>query len=888
MRAVIAALVLTALAAPASAQDPAPAAPPPITRNPAIKTAVEAVYPAQALADRVAASVVLEIDIAADGAVDSTNVLDVVVVREDGTTIEGADTYGFEQAAVIAVSQTEFTPAESNGTPIPVRIKYTYNFKLPAPAPAPDPEPAPEAAPPAPARAPVVNFRGRLLERGSRTRLAGLKVTVYRGEGESVEGYEAVSTADGEFVFYDLGAGTWNVLIRPDGYYDYKTRETIAAGEAIDATYYVEKKSQNPYDVTVEADRPRKEVNRRTLTAAEIVKVPGTLGDPVLVVENLPGVARPAPGSGEIVVRGSGPEDTGIFIDGIEVPLIYHFGGLKSVVPASVVDSIDFYPGNYSVQYGRAMGGIFDLHLKRLEPDRFHGSVDVSVLDTSLYFEAPIGDDAAIAIAGRRSYIDFVLDAVIPKDAGFALTSAPRYYDFQLMGNWRPAPSHELRAMFLGSDDVFEILFDDAAEIAAGLESGNIDTGTNFQRLILEHRYTPSEQFNNQLRLSVGRDQVDFRFFDTFRFDFRQKAVQLRDTATFTVSDTLSIAAGVDTLLQVLSGEVRAPRPPDEGEPPPEFDPDDVLVSTFDNRPFWYAAPFVEATWKLGDLELVPGLRADYFSRTREYSVDPRIVGRYSLGDFTAKAGAAVVHQEATPQETDEVFGNPDLELQRAFHYSLGLEWRPRDHLRFDATVFYKDLDNLTSRTGATTERDGETVPLVYDNNGEGAVYGAELFLEHKFADRFRGWLSYTLSRAERTDSGETESRLFDYDQTHILAVVGSYQLPRNWEVGLRYRLVSGSPTTPVIGATFVDEMDAYSPTYGETNSARLPTFQQLDLRVDKTWVMDTWKLGAYLSLINATNHTNVEAENYNYDFTEKGSVNGLPILPILGVKADW
>ncbi len=888
--AALAAIALLTLSTPALAQDAAPAPDDaPITKLPAVATAVEAVYPEAALADRVSAAVVLEIDIGADGLVESVDVVSTTLAREDGAEPPATDTYGFEQAATVAVAQIVFTPAESNGTPIPVRIKYTYNFALPPP-PAPEPPPEPDAPtpPPAPARTPVVNFRGVLLERGTRAKLAGIVVTVYRGTGEDARGFEATSNEAGVFELYDLEPGEWKVSIAPDGYYKFATNETVRAGEQTDVTYYVERKSYNPYDVVVEVDRPRKEVNRRTLTAADIVKVPGTLGDPVLVVENLPGVARPQFGTGFIVVRGSGPEDTGIFIEGMTVPLIYHFGGLKSVVPASVVDSVDFYPGNYSAKYGRAMGGVFDLHLKRIEPDRFHGSVDISLLDTSLYLEMPIGDDAAIAIAGRRSYIDFILDAVIPEDSDIALTSAPRYYDYQLLGNWRPAPAHEFRGLLLGSDDVFELLFDDPADVAAGLESGDVSTGTNFQRLILEHRYTPNTRFKNHATFSLGRERADFSFFDTFRFDFEIDSVQLRDTATWKLADNISLDVGMDGLFQLLSGEVRAPRPPDEGEPDPEFDPDDVLFTSFDNRPFGFVAPFAEATIGIGDLEIVPGARVDYFSATDEISFDPRLVARYRLGDVTFKGGAALVHQEATPQELDDVFGNPDLELQVARQYSLGIEWKPRDYLSFDVTGFYKDLDHLTSRTGATTERDGELVPLVYDNGGTGRVYGGEVFLEHKFHKNFRGWLSYTLSRAERTDSGDTESRLFDFDQTHIFNIVGSYRLPRNWELGLRYRYVSGNPSTPVIGSVFVDELDRYVPQYGETNSDRLSNFQQLDLRVDKTWVFDRWKLSAYLSVINATNHENVEAIDYNFDFTEEATTNGLPILPILGVKGEW
>ncbi|MBL4633303.1 MAG: TonB-dependent receptor plug domain-containing protein [Kofleriaceae bacterium] len=640
----IASLLIASLAGPQAALaqatpsppvDPASEEPGDITVLPKVKTLVEAVYPPNALNDRVFAEVSLQIDIGADGLVESTSVVSTTVLREDGSPITGKNNYEFAEAATIAVTQIEFHPAQAGDTPVPVRIGYTYKFQLPALAPVALAAPAPEGTQTTtlPATPAQVNLSGFLLERGSRTPLAGVTVLVYRGEGDDAVGFEAETNAKGRFEFYGLAAANWKIKIAPSGYRIYKTSETIRKGEGVDATYYVEKKSYNPYDVTVQGEREKKEVTRRTLSAAEIVSVPGTLGDPVQAVENLPGVARPSFGSDQLSVRGSGIGDTGVFVSGAAIPLMYHFGGLKSVMPARVIDSIDFYPGNYSVEYGRAMGGILDLNLKRLAPERTHGTVDISALDASIYVETPIGDKAAIAFSGRRSYIDAVLGAVLPDDADFSFKTAPRYYDYQLMGNYRPTDKHEFRAMFFGSDDRLKLVFDDPAELSAGVQSGSLAAVTQFQRILLEHRYVPSADFKNELKLSLGRDQVKFSLFDSFKFDFDVQTVQLRDTARLAVSEKLTLRAGVDTSMSYVSGSVLAGRPADEGEPQEEFDASSVIYTEFNNRPILFAAPFIEASLKLGEAEIVPGLRMDYWGATNKFSVDPRIAARYNLSD---------------------------------------------------------------------------------------------------------------------------------------------------------------------------------------------------------------------------------------------------------------
>ncbi len=125
-------------------------------------------------------------------------------------------------------------------------------------------------------------------------------------------------------------------------------------------------------EVLVKGEHPTREVTRRTLGREEIEHSPGTHGDALLSLQNLPGVARPPPFNGALVVRGSAPDDTNIFIDGTNVPLVYHFGGLSSVVPTELLEKIDFYPGNYSAQYGRGMGGIVDVGIRDPKRDGYH------------------------------------------------------------------------------------------------------------------------------------------------------------------------------------------------------------------------------------------------------------------------------------------------------------------------------------------------------------------------------------------------------------------------------------------------------------------------------------------------------------------------------------
>ena len=192
------------------------------------------------------------------------------------------------------------------------------------------------------------------------------------------------------------------------------------------------------------------------------------------------------------------------------------------------------------------------------------------------------------------------------------------------------------------------------------------------------------------------------------------------------------------------------------------------------------------------------------------------------------------------------------------------------------------------SPTDKTRMEGDKVVPLTYDNGGIGRVVGGELLVRHDFSSNFMGWIAYTLSRSQRKDSGSGDYRLFDYDQTHILTVVASYKLPRNWEASGRFRFVSGNPRTPVLGSNYDATRDVYQAIYGEVNSARNGNFHQLDLRLDKKWIYDRWMLNFYVDLQNVYDRANPEGIQYNYDFSQNKVQGGLPILTIVGLKAEF
>ncbi|HYG70554.1 MAG TPA: TonB family protein, partial [Anaeromyxobacteraceae bacterium] len=197
-------------------------------------------------------------------------------------------------------------------------------------------------------------------------------------------------------------------------------------------------------EAVVVGERDR-EVARVAISQGEIRRVPGVSGDAVKVIQNLPGVARAPGGLGLLVVRGGNPRDTRVYVDGIEVPLTFHFGGLTSVYAADLVDRVEFEAGNFGVRSGRAIAGRVNL-VTRDPGERTHLVADANLFHATVLAEGRTEGDVGYAVAARRSYADAVITAALESaEDGPNVSVAPRYYDFQAKLAFEPTPDDRVR-----------------------------------------------------------------------------------------------------------------------------------------------------------------------------------------------------------------------------------------------------------------------------------------------------------------------------------------------------------------------------------------------------------------------------------------------------------
>lgn len=728
---------------------------------------------------------------------------------------------------------------------------------------------------------------GRVLEAGTRDPLEDVAVLV---EGTDIEVY---TDFDGRFELPDLPPGKLKIKLAFPRYEGKVAEEVVEAGNRSTPIYYLRPRDGSvrfAMEVVSEADK--KEVVKYELSLAELKSIPGTYGDPVKAVQNLPGVARAPFGLGFLIVRGTGPNDTGTYIDGLRVPIIFHFGGLVSVFNGSILDKVEYMPGGFSARYGRNLGGVVDLSTHDYIPARMHGYGEVDLFNSSFYVQGAQGDKLAYSLSARRSYIDFLANPIIEATTGVQVRF-PRYWDVQAKLDYQLSPQDTFQLMFFSSDDRFEILgtaADSADEDAA--ESAAFGTYVTQYKLKGRWRHQFGVDISQQLDIALGPEKQNLAF-GAGEFKIEPFKVFLRDEVNWRALNTLQFRVGLDLQATLYDLKIIIPALEDvEGS-------EDVNIEStaFGISPSLYA----EADWLIDEkLRVIPGLRVDplwVYDNYQTLTVDPRLSFRAMVDKETVlKGNIGRYSQPPAPQQFFKALDNPDLLSEYAVQGSLGFERQLAPHIRLDMVGYYGEIkDRIVNGPGGGTFKlvSAAIVGDVSDepafvNDGLGRIYGFETLLRHDLTDKLFAWISYTLSRSERKEVDDTTWGLFNFDQTHILTVLGSYRLPRGWEASARFRYSSGLPYTPVINAYQDLDSGQWVGIQGEEDSARNPPFHSLDIRVQKEWRYDTWKLQGYLDIQNVYNRVNPESSFDNFDFTDRQVIQGLPILPVIGVRGDF
>ncbi|HTL34218.1 MAG TPA: TonB-dependent receptor [Kofleriaceae bacterium] len=686
--------------------------------------------------------------------------------------------------------------------------------------------------------------------------------------GEPVEGALVVGQSIAETT---SPTGTFTIVLAPDEVEVLVTAPgySMRVVKLTSASLRIELESASGAEIIdVEGKLPVTPTAKKyELTSDDLRSLPGTANDVLRAAQALPGVSRLPFSFGGIVLRGTSPRDNAVYLDGVEVPLAFHFGGVTSFYPSNLLSGLVVANGGLDASYGRVMGGMVSLSSREPRADKWRKGGSIGLLDASAILEGP-WNGGSVAIGIRRSYFDIVAGPVAPDDVPL-----PSYWDAQIRTSFGDAKKegHIAPMAFLSLDDIYtsqpssDPQFEDESSMRAF-----------FVRLAMPYKREWKRQ-TLEIVPWLGTNQLTFGSRTNGVHEDFKRPVYTAGTRLTLAHDYWwgELRTGLDMegghlsryqagfghkgdLIQLVNG--------------------DTSVNWM-NAALWSDTRFTIAE----RMALRPGLRLEHYGLTGEAVVDPRLAIHEQLTkEFLLRETLGRYHQPPTPGDVDPNGGNPMLESSYVDAASIGIERVLPEGWTGSLTGFY----NIGSKLGVRTMSNqmnfanldglGPTFELLLEkqlglafyreNIGRARSKGLELLVKHTSKQWF-GMLAYTLSQAERTDDPEMRAgwRPFELDQRHNFNAAVSYALTK-WRVGARLHVVSGTPAPPPL-------------------SGNLPMFIQVDVRADRKWPQCWGDVNFYADIQNVTNRRNVEGRNFDTDDLVIKESRGLPIAPFIGVE---
>lgn len=676
--------------------------------------------------------------------------------------------------------------------------------------------------------------------------------------------------------FLDV-SGAWRLSVTAGG---HRTSERRGAGGG-DVTVWLEPGLPEVLEVVVEGLKVTADATRYAVDGEQAVETPGTLEDAVRLVQALPGVAvqrEYSPSSGELSVRGSANGDSRYFLDGIEIPYLYHYNQYASVFPATQIGELELFPSTFSARYGDSVGAVIEARSHEAPPSELHGSAHVNFVMAGGDVTAPLGrkgeDGRGWWFSGavRRSYQDL------------AGEGSAQYPVWPVFGDF---VARAERGDARRGGGVFVFGASDAWQRAAGeldtldpVEATSVPTvdfSQGFQGVGGRWRRVADDA---TLRASVGvvhhRRRADLADLGGERLD--GVTASSRTDATWRW-DRTGLDAGWELLGRRVSYEVDDVGP--DGVRVAEEGPGLARgVAVDDTLARVQGGLYGTAHFQAGPVRVMPGLRASADSTAAEVQVDPRGAVRWAVGDQTVLKAAA--GRYAQRPDTELLFpgtGDPDLPTTTSTQASVGWEQTVLGRLELGVETYHKALRDPVL---LAVDRAPVAVPA-------GRATGAELVTRYRIRELFFLWGWLAVQRTTLSTGGAPGADVVpaDGDQRVAGGLVASLD-SRGWNLGARYRFASGLPYTPLVGSVYDAGNDAWIPLVADPNTDRMPWYHKVDLRAAKTWDLRGWSLTLTTEVWLVPRSAAALYPIWNYDASEQGFVVGPTLLPLLGARVRF
>lgn len=717
-------------------------------------------------------------------------------------------------------------------------------------------------------------IRGRVIDRLTREPVPYAAVVI---DGQGNKG--ASTDSIGRFVIDNVTPGIYRLNASSLGYKTAITSEYIVSAATPFIEIELEEDAQGLEAVTVTPSPFRRSaespVAMNVIGLREIEKSPGSNRDIARIVRSYPGVSfSPIGYRNDLIVRGGGPSENRFFMDGIEIPNINHFatqgasGGPVSIVNADLIREINFYTGAFPADRAGGLSSVLDFQLRDGDPQRQTFKATLGASEVGLSGSGHFSPKTTYLFSLRQSYLQMLFKML-------GLPFLPNYIDGQLKIKSKLSPKDELTVLALAGIDNMKLNTDEEGETAEYLlsylpqlkqETFTVGAayrhyaGAHVQTVSLSHTYLN----NRNLKYLDNDDSSEENLMLRLRA-VEQKTTLRAENRTYLGRWTLR--EGIETSYSQYNNHTLQ-----------RFYMESTQMLDYQT---WLGTVgwglFFGADYASADKRLTAsvGLRADgcdYSTRMQQFwhQLSPRASISYALSEHWSVSASSGIYYQLPAytalgfKDASGTLVNRNLKYMRVFSNSAGFDWRWKDRLIVSLQGFYKAYSDipLSLRDEIPLTCKGNDYGTVGDeplvSTAQGRAYGLEAMVKWQIPGKLHVIGSATLYNSEYRNDAHSPYIASAWDNRFVVNLSGTYDLPRNWSVGAKLSAIGGAPYTPydVEKSSLKEAWDAQGRPYydySKYNSARLPAFAQLDVRIDKTFYFKKCMLGLYIDLQNVT-----------------------------------
>ena len=736
---------------------------------------------------------------------------------------------------------------------------------------------------------------GTVINKKSQQQVIGLTVQVLPGN------IKTITDSLGNFRFSQLKPGAYTLEFAGIG---FKTKQLnnipVTSGNENNIQVEVEELVNQLSNVIVTSKKSSAKaatlespLSIQRLTTEDIKNNPGGFFDISKVIQSLPGVGGGAAGGtfrNDIIIRGGAPSENVFYLDGIEIPIINHFGtqgsggGPAGILNVLLIEDVRLSTSAFDAKYDNALSSVFQFKQKNGNPNKFQGNVRLSLTESALTFDGPLSKKTTFIASARKSSL-----GILAKLLNWSFL--PNYSDFQFKTTTRINDKLTLTLLGVAAIDRFTFVTPDSLTAENQYILGNSPT-------IDQNSYTIGATIkkiipNGYWNLSISRNFLDNqanKFEDNKNPTEQQRTLKINsieaenkirwdvtknyDNITLSYGLTGQLVRFDNDFFQVLNKSSN-----------PLIYPSLILQSNTKTNFFRYGGFAQIGTRVLNDkLSLSGGIRMDANNLSNSESsplkqLSPRLSASLAISEVLRLNASYGIYYRL-PTYTQLNFSNVSSGQKsnpgkyiKATHYVAGLEYLPKNTTRITVEGFYKSYSSypVSITDGISMANKGLEFGAIGDEpiaqSGKGRAYGFELFAQQKLSKNFFGVFSYTFYRSEFTGL-DNKFVSASWDNRQLVSMTAGYKLPKNWEIGLKFRYQGAAPYTPydeptskarylTIGSGVFD--------FSRINSMRLSAFNAADIRVDKKWNFKKTTLDFYIDITNFYGSEAKEADLYTF-----------------------